>query len=84
MLVVLCLSIRSLETGCYIVAHVFVAAGMCLPSHCLALDVYSGSTIPAFRCHVTISSDLDTIPFRGCEIVVHLKYTAYNNVWLEN
>jgi hypothetical protein len=27
--------------------------GMCLQSRCLGMDVYSGSTIPAFRRHVT-------------------------------
>jgi hypothetical protein len=47
-----CLPIRCLETGSPIDACVFVAAGMCLPSRCLAMDVCSGSTIPAFRPHV--------------------------------
>jgi hypothetical protein len=37
-----------------IVAYVFVAAGTCLPSRCLAMKIYSGSAIPAFRRHVTI------------------------------
>jgi hypothetical protein len=37
-----------------IVACVFVAAGTCLPRHCLAIDVHSGSTIPAFRRHARI------------------------------
>jgi hypothetical protein len=37
-----------------IAACVFVAAGKCLPSRCLAINVSSGSTIPAFRRHVTI------------------------------
>jgi hypothetical protein len=37
-----------------IASCVFVAAGMCLPSHCLAMDVCSGSTIPPFTRHVTI------------------------------
>jgi hypothetical protein len=37
-----------------IVACVFVAAGRCLPSRCLAMNAYSCSTIPAFRCHFTI------------------------------
>jgi hypothetical protein len=37
-----------------IVACVFVAAGMCLPSRCLAMNVYSDFTIPAFGRHVTI------------------------------
>jgi hypothetical protein len=37
-----------------IVACVFVAAGMCLPSCCLAMNIYSDFTIPAFGRHVTI------------------------------
>jgi hypothetical protein len=37
-----------------IVACVFVAAGMCLPSLCLAMNVYSDSTISDFGRHVTI------------------------------
>jgi hypothetical protein len=37
-----------------IVACVFVAAGMCLPIRDLAIDVWSGSAIPAFRRHVTV------------------------------
>jgi hypothetical protein len=37
-----------------IVAYVFFAAETCLPSRCLAMNVYSGSTVPAFRRHVTI------------------------------
>jgi hypothetical protein len=39
-----------------LVACVFVAAGMCLPSRCLAMDVCSGPTILAFRRHITVSS----------------------------
>jgi hypothetical protein len=38
-----------------IVACVFVAAGMCLPSRCVTMNVYSVFTIPAFGLHVTIS-----------------------------
>jgi hypothetical protein len=37
-----------------IVACVFVAEGMCLPSRCLGLNVYSDFVIPAFGRHVTI------------------------------
>jgi hypothetical protein len=37
-----------------IVACVFIAAGTCLPSRCLAMNVSSSSTIPAFRSHVTV------------------------------
>jgi hypothetical protein len=43
------------SNGSYsIVARLFVAAGMCLPSRCLGMSVYSDFTIPAFRRHVTI------------------------------
>jgi hypothetical protein len=43
------------NNGIYsIVACVFVAAGMCLPSRCLAMKVYSDFAIPAFGRHVTI------------------------------
>jgi hypothetical protein len=37
-----------------IVAYVFVAVGTCLPSRCLAMNVYSGSTILAFRRRITL------------------------------
>jgi hypothetical protein len=39
----------------YIVAWVFVAAGMCLPSRCLAMNVYSDLNVPAFGRLVTAS-----------------------------
>jgi hypothetical protein len=43
------------SNGSYsIVACAFVAAGMCLPSRCLAMNVCSDFTIPAFGRHVTI------------------------------
>jgi hypothetical protein len=43
------------SNGSYsIVPCVFVAAGMCLPSRCLAMNVYSDFTIPAFARHVSI------------------------------
>jgi hypothetical protein len=45
-----------------IVACLFVAVGTCLPRLCLAMNVYSDSTIPAFRRHVTICSSV-----RVCE-----------------
>jgi hypothetical protein len=38
-----------------IVAWVFVLEGMCLPSRCLAINVYSDFTIPAFARQVTVS-----------------------------
>jgi hypothetical protein len=37
-----------------IVACVFVAVGMCLPSRCLVMNSYSDFTIPAFGCHVML------------------------------
>jgi hypothetical protein len=37
-----------------IVAYVFVAAGTCLQSRCLAMNMYSGSDIPTFKRHVTM------------------------------
>jgi hypothetical protein len=45
----------------FLVACVFVAAGMCLPSRCLAMNVYSGSTIAALRRHVRVPSFLKLI-----------------------
>jgi hypothetical protein len=36
------------------IAYVLVAAGMCLPSRCLTMNIYSDFTIPAFGCHATI------------------------------
>jgi hypothetical protein len=43
------------RNGCYsIVACVFAAPGICLSSRCLAINVYSDFTIPAFGRHVTI------------------------------
>jgi hypothetical protein len=43
------------SNGSYlIVACVFVAAGMCLPSRCLARNVYSDLAIPALWRHFTI------------------------------
>jgi hypothetical protein len=41
-----------------IAAYVFVAAGICLPSRCLAMNVYSNFTLPAFGRHVTIYFDI--------------------------
>jgi hypothetical protein len=48
---------RRVCNGSYsIVACVFVAAGMCLPSRCLTMNIYSDFITPVFRRHVTISS----------------------------
>jgi hypothetical protein len=48
-----CLERRCIATE-VIVACVFVAAGMCLPSSCMAMDFSSDFTIPAFGHHVTV------------------------------
>jgi hypothetical protein len=40
----------------FIVDCIFVAAGKCLPSLWQTMDIYCGSTIPAFRRHVIILS----------------------------
>jgi hypothetical protein len=37
-----------------IVACIFVAAGMCLPSRCLTMDLYCDFAIRAFGRHVAI------------------------------
>jgi hypothetical protein len=43
------------SNGSYsIVALAFVAAGMCLPSRCLTMNIYSDFTIPAFGHHIKI------------------------------
>jgi hypothetical protein len=43
------------NNGSYsIVVCVFFAAKMCLPNRCLAMNVYSDFTTPAFGRHVTI------------------------------
>jgi uncharacterized Fe-S cluster protein YjdI len=38
----------------FVVAWLFVTAEKCLPCRCLAMDVFSGSALPAFIRHVTI------------------------------
>jgi hypothetical protein len=45
------------SNGSYsIFACIFVPAGMCLPSRCLGMNIYSDFIIPAFWRHVTIYS----------------------------
>jgi hypothetical protein len=52
-----CVSAPFHSNGSYsIVACVFLAAGMCLPTRCLAMDVYSDFTVPAFGRHVIVFS----------------------------
>jgi hypothetical protein len=38
-----------------VVTSISLAAGMCLQSRCLVMDVFSSSTIPTFWCHITVS-----------------------------
>jgi hypothetical protein len=42
------------RNGSSIVVCVFITAGTCLLSRCLAMNVYSGTAIAAFRLHDTI------------------------------
>jgi hypothetical protein len=66
------------SNGIYsIVACVFVAAVMCLSSSCLAMDVFSDFTIPAFGRHVTIwlslfPFDATTYRHKHCRHMAHV------------
>jgi hypothetical protein len=44
---------ENISNNAYIVASVFLTSGTRLPSRCLTMNISSGSTIPAFRRHVT-------------------------------
>jgi hypothetical protein len=58
------------SNGSYsIVAWVFVAAGMCLPSRCLAIKDYPDFAIPAFGRHVTILTRLIRKVMCSCNFV---------------
>jgi hypothetical protein len=46
-------TLRKAHLQC-LVACVFVAAGMCLPSRCLAMSIYFEFAIPALGRHITI------------------------------
>jgi hypothetical protein len=53
-----------------IVAWLSVAAGICLPSRCLAMDVSYEFTIPAFGRHVTVYSiHLTTLSVKSDDVV---------------
>jgi hypothetical protein len=55
------------NNGSYsIVACVFVATEICLPSSCLAMVVFSDVIIPAFGCHVTVSTRRRWVRFACC------------------
>jgi hypothetical protein len=54
------------SNGSYaIVACVFVAVGMCLPSHCLAVNTYSDFTVPAFGRYVNMVMNFLVISSAG-------------------
>jgi hypothetical protein len=58
-----------------IVACAFVAAEMCLPSRCLAMDVYYDFAVPSFRRHVTIRrlfTEFDYIIKRLAETLLNI------------
>jgi hypothetical protein len=61
------------------VACVFVAAGMCLPSRCLVINVYSDFTIPAFGRHVTICHMLYS-PVTDIVVKRTIKKTAWSYI----
>jgi hypothetical protein len=52
------------SNNCSAFVYVTVVMRMCLPSHCLAMDVFSGSIIPGFRQHVTVSSLISSLRLR--------------------
>jgi hypothetical protein len=51
-----------------ILACVFVAAGICLPSRCLTMNDYSDFNIPAFERHVTISLWIQLVSYIHLDI----------------
>jgi hypothetical protein len=55
------------SNGSYlIVACLFVAAGICLPSRCLAMNVHSDFAIPAIWRHVTLRTHISLLTFKIC------------------
>jgi hypothetical protein len=73
------------SNGSYsIVVCVFVAAGMCLPSRCLAMNVYSDFTTPAFGRHVTIFSRIYTSFYTRLEVLTrsNTHIGIYHNLFL--
>jgi hypothetical protein len=79
--IVVCWPSRCLETGSSTVACVFVAAGICLPSHCLAMYVCSGSTVPAFRRHVTLHLKHKFLRYVTSCITLLLHTAIESTVW---
>jgi hypothetical protein len=68
------------SNGSYsIVACEFVVGGMCLPSRCLAINVYSDFAIPAFGRHVTIFLHSKWFKISLCKSCTNL----FLNTWPE-
>jgi hypothetical protein len=49
-----CLPHHCIETAVLLPSSKFISAATCLLSWCLAVNIYSGSTISGFRRHVTV------------------------------
>jgi hypothetical protein len=61
------------SNGSYsIIACVFVVSGMCLQSLCLAINVFSDFTIPAFGSHVTVQFRYICLTDRSLGNFLHL------------
>jgi hypothetical protein len=76
------------SNGSYsIVACVFVAAGTCLRSCCLEINVYSDFSIPAFGCHDIICTIFEMLEFILVSIIwyCHVFWdVTIDGVWLVN
>jgi hypothetical protein len=56
---------------------VFVAAGRCSPGRLLATAVFSGFSIPAFKCHVTLHSKVAVRDaFYAALVLSNIRYTT--------
>jgi hypothetical protein len=64
-----CLPLLHRNGNSSIVVCVFISAGTRLPSPFQAINVYSGSGIPAFRRHVTIFTDDPTLSIMSVNIL---------------
>jgi hypothetical protein len=58
----------------------YVTSTICLPKRCSAMDVRSGSTIPAFSRHVTITSSSSFTYYRS--IYYHASRTVNHNIFM--
>jgi hypothetical protein len=62
-----------------IVVCIFISAGMCLSSRCLAMDIYSDFTVPAFGPHITIVINNDSNN-KVCNVFISARNTSYGCV----